>query len=63
MLFRSKSQELSNVVSVRHTLLVASLIQDGFDTVGALEKVIMPLFDEADGISERSKVKSIIAAN
>jgi MoxR-like ATPase len=58
-----KSQELSNVVSVRHTLLVASLIQDGFDTVGALEKVIMPLFDEADGISERSKVKSIIAAN
>jgi hypothetical protein len=39
------------------------LIKDGFDTVGALEKVIMPLFDDAIGMSERTKVKSIIAAN
>lgn len=58
-----KEQELSNVVSVRHTLLAASLIKDGFDTVGALMKVIMPLFDDATGVSERTKVKSIIAAN
>ena len=58
-----KEQELSNVVSVRHTLLAASLIKDGFDTVGALMKVIMPLFDDASGVSERTKVKSIIAAN
>jgi len=58
-----KEQELSNVISVRHTLQVASLIKDGFDTVGALEKVIMPLFDDAAGVSERTKVKSIIAAN
>lgn len=58
-----KEQELSNVISVRHTLQVASLIKDGFDTVGALEKVIMPLFDDAIGMSERTKVKSIIAAN
>jgi MoxR-like ATPase len=58
-----KEQELSNVVSVRHTLLAASLIKDGFDTVGALMKVVMPLFDDASGVSERTKVKSIIAAN
>jgi len=58
-----KEQELSNVISVRHTLLAASLIKDGFDTVGALMKVILPLFDDASGVSERSKVKSIIAAN
>lgn len=58
-----KEQELSNVVSVRHTLLAANLIKDGFDTVGALMKVIMPLFDDASGVSERTKVKSIIAAN
>lgn len=58
-----KEQELSNVVSVRHTLLAASLIKDGFDTVGALMKVIMPLFDDSMGVSERTKVKSIIAAN
>jgi len=58
-----KEQELSNVVSVRHTLLVANLIKDGFDTVGALMQVIMPLFDDASGVSERTKVKSIIAAN
>jgi len=58
-----KEQELSNVVSVRHTLLAANLIKDGFDTVGALMQVIMPLFDDASGVSERTKVKSIIAAN
>jgi nitric oxide reductase NorQ protein len=58
-----RDQELSNVVSVRHTLLAASLIKDGFDTVGALMKVIMPLFDDSTGVSERTKVKSIIAAN
>lgn len=58
-----KEQELSNVMSVRHTLLTASLIKDGFDTVSALTKVIMPLFDDSNGVSERSKVKSIIAAN
>lgn len=58
-----KEQELSNVVSVRHTLLAASLIKDGFDTVGALMKVVMPLFDDSTGVSERTKVKSIIAAN
>lgn len=58
-----KQQELSNVVSVRHTLTAASLIRDGFDVVGALMKVVMPLFEDSDGISERTKVKSIIAAN
>ncbi len=58
-----KEQELSNVVSVRHTLTAANLIKDGFDTVGALMKVIMPLFDDSSGVSERTKVKSIIAAN
>jgi len=58
-----KEQELSNVVSVRHTLLAASLIKDGFDILGALTSVIMPLFDDSNGVSERTKVKSIIAAN
>lgn len=58
-----KNQELSNVVSVRHTLLAASLIKDGFDILGALNAVIMPLFDDSNGVSERTKIKSIIAAN
>lgn len=58
-----REQELSNVVSVRHTLAAASLIKDGFDTVGALMKVIMPLFDDSTGVSERTKVKSIISAH
>lgn len=58
-----KEQELSNVISVRHTLQIANLIKDGFDMVDALEKVIMPLFDDESGMSERTKVKSIIAAN
>lgn len=58
-----KSQELSNVMSVRHTLLAAQLVKDGFDTVTSLTKVILPLFEDSSGMSERSKVKSIIAAN
>lgn len=58
-----KDQELSNVVSVRHTLLAASLVRDGFDVVNALMKVVIPLFDDSTGVSERTKVKSIIAAN
>lgn len=58
-----KAQELSNVVSVRHSILTANLIKDGFDTVAALMQVIMPLFEDSDGVSERTKVKSIIAAN
>lgn len=60
-----KNEELSNAISVRHTLLVASLIKDGFDVVTALTKVIMPLFEDGmDGAtSERTKIKSIIAAN
>lgn len=58
-----KSQELSNVISVRHTLIAASLVKDGFDTVAALTKVIMPLFEDGDGTtSERTKVKAIIAS-
>jgi MoxR-like ATPase len=58
-----KAQELSNVISVRHTLIAASLVKDGFDTVAALTKVILPLFEEGDGsASERTKIKAIIAA-
>ncbi len=56
-------QELSNVISVRHTLLAASLIKDGFDATTALLNVILPLFEESNGVSERTKVKSIIAAH
>jgi MoxR-like ATPase len=57
-----KSQELSNAVSVRHTLQIAGLVRDGFEVVQAIEWTIMPLFEDGIGVSERSQVQSIIAA-
>jgi MoxR-like ATPase len=57
-----KDQELSTSISVRHTLQTASLVVDGFDLVNAIECVVMPLFEDSIGASERAKVKSIISA-
>jgi nitric oxide reductase NorQ protein len=59
---QSKEQELSNAISVRHTLQAASLIADGFETDKSLLAVIMPLFEDTIGVSERSKVLSIVSA-
>jgi MoxR-like ATPase len=57
-----KSQDLSNAISVRHTIQAANLIADGFDVSKALTQTVMPLFEDAIGVSERSKVLSIISA-
>ena len=59
-----KEQELSTPVSVRHTLQTAGLVVDGFERTNALQKTIMPLFDDSaiGAVSERAKVLSIIAA-
>lgn len=57
-----KEQELSTPVSVRHTLQAASLISDGFEVDKALLATIMPLFEDSIGVSERSKVLSIVSA-
>jgi len=57
-----KEQELTNAVSVRHTLQAAGLIADGFDADKALRSTILPLFEDGIGVSERSKVLGIMAA-
>jgi nitric oxide reductase NorQ protein len=57
-----KEQELSSSISVRHTLQTASLIVDGFELTNAMQAVVMPLFEDSIGNSQRAKVKSIIAA-
>lgn len=57
-----KEQELSTPVSVRHTLQAASLVVDGFEVDKSLLCTIMPLFEDGIGVSERSKVLSIISA-
>lgn len=57
-----KEQELSNAVSVRHTLQAAGLIADGFEPTKALQHTILPLFEDGIGVTERSKVLSIMAA-
>jgi nitric oxide reductase NorQ protein len=59
---QAKEQELSNAISIRHNLQVASLVTDGFDVDKALMSTIMPLFQDGIGVSERSKVMSIISA-
>lgn len=58
-----KQQELSNTVSVRHSLQIASLIVDGFKPEQAMFAVLLPLFEDSiTSNSERSKIKSIVAA-
>jgi len=58
-----KQQELSNTVSVRHSLQIASLIVDGFKPDQAMFAVLLPLFEDSiTSNSERSKIKSIVAA-
>jgi MoxR-like ATPase len=57
-----KSQDLSSAISVRHTLQAANLIADGFDVSKALMQTVMPLFEDSIGVSERSKVLSIVSA-
>jgi len=57
-----KEQDLSTSISVRHTLQTAALVVDGFDLTNSMQAVVMPLFEDGIGSSERSKVKSIIAA-
>jgi MoxR-like ATPase len=57
-----KEQELSSAVSVRHTLQAAGLVSDGFEVDKALLSTILPLFEDGIGVSERSKVLSIVSA-
>ena len=57
-----KEQELSSAISVRHTLQAAGLVADGFDVDKALLSTILPLFEDSIGVSERSKVLSIVSA-
>lgn len=57
-----KEQELSNTISVRHTLQIASLVKDGFTLDKALTYIVMPMFEDSIGCSEKDKIKTIIAA-
>ena len=57
-----KEQEISNAVSIRHCLQISSLVVDGFDLQKAFTSVLIPLFHDGIGVSERSKIFSIISA-
>jgi MoxR-like ATPase len=59
---QAKSGEISNSVSVRHSLLAGGLVFDGFKVADAVFKTVGPLFEAAEGADERSKVKAAIAA-
>lgn len=57
-------QDLSSSVSVRHTLEIGEMVNDGFDLQTSITTVVMPLYENSigGGNSERSKVSAAIAA-
>lgn len=57
----SKS-ELSTSVSIRETLMVASLISDGWSLKSAMELIYLPLFEGDKVIGERSTVLKLISS-
>jgi hypothetical protein len=52
--------ELSASVSIRETLMVSSLIADGWSLGNALELIYLPLFDGNKSEGERSTVYKLI---
>lgn len=53
-------------VSTRETLLCAKLVKNGFNCLGAMELVFLPMYDEGygpyDATSEMAQIKTIIAS-
>lgn len=58
-----REQEISSAISVRHTLMIAELVSDGFKLTTAMTQVIMPLFEDGETGSERALVKTAMAAH
>lgn len=52
--------EISTAVSTRHTLSVASMIKDGFETLFALQQVFLPLFEGTIIEGERGIINNIL---
>lgn len=57
-----KKGELQTAVSVRHSLKTAGYVRDGFDMKQAIDWVMMPLFEDGDGQSDRQAVKALVTA-
>lgn len=56
----SKKQEISTSLSIRETLMVSSLVYDGFDLGKAMSMVYLPLFEGTETEGERSTVNKTI---
>lgn len=56
------TNDLSNTISIRHTLQIANLVVDGVELKKALEIIVEPLFEDSNGISDKASIKTIIAA-
>lgn len=52
--------ELSTGVSIRETLMVASLVSDGWDLVNAMEMIYLPLYEGSKTSGERSTVYKLM---
>lgn len=55
-----KNNEISNNVSIRHTLEIGELVKDGFGIEKASELILFPLFDNSDVDSERATIKNVL---
>lgn len=56
----SRKQEISTSLSIRETLMVSSLVSDGFDLGKAMSLVYLPLYEGTKTEGERSTVNKII---
>lgn len=57
----NESNVISRIISTRHTLEIASMLQDGFTVEECAELVVYPLYDSAGGEnSERHQVEKIV---
>ena len=58
----AEKQEISTSVSIRETLLVADLVNDGWTVGNAIEKIFAPLYEGTKSTGERSIVYKTIAS-
>ena len=56
----AEKSELSTSVSIRETLMVSSLVSDGWSLGDALGLIYLPLFDGNKSEGERSTVYKLI---
>lgn len=58
----NKKMELSMAVSVRETLMISTLVSDGWSLGEAMKTVYLPMFEGTNSEGERSKLYKVLAS-